>query len=287
MGRKIPHHVQYDEDLSLQPYMSEDRFGPVYSLYGVICHAGRGPNSGHYYAYVKSKDGRWWEMNDESVSPIGSSPHKKNAYMLFYIRRKGQGLDAAVNAIQQPTQSRPSLVGSMKKRKDREEVDDDIGTKVSVPFIGPLLPSQALEASSSEPKRQKMNQADPQAAFLKRTITEAVGSKAKAALSSLEAYASNSEDDREVEDDKPEMQRSTRASSSPRRPYSHPPSSSPISPSTFYSSGHTKKRKNHASDSKSHNKGSKFQNYSSGYRGAHLNPLSALGRHTSRRPRLI
>ncbi|KAG6878569.1 hypothetical protein C0993_003024 [Termitomyces sp. T159_Od127] len=288
LGRKIPHHVHYDEDLSLQPYMSEDRFGPMYSLYGVICHAGNGPNSGHYYAFVKSKDSRWWEMNDESVSHIGSSPHKKNAYMLFYIRRKGQALEAAVNVTQQPSQSRPSLIGSMKKRKERDEADEDIGTKVSAPFIGPLLPSPALEADGTGPKRQKMSQADPQGVFLKKKIAEVAGTKEKTSLSSLEAYASDDED--QVEDDKPETEihRSTEeASSPPQRPNSHPPSSSPISPSTFYSTGHTKKRKNHSGDSKLRKKGSKLQNHSGGYRGAHLNPLSALGRHTSRRPRPI
>jgi len=59
LGRKIGHHVDYDEHLSMQPYMSEDQFGPTYSLYGVICHAGGGPNSGHYYAFVKGGGDLW------------------------------------------------------------------------------------------------------------------------------------------------------------------------------------------------------------------------------------
>ncbi|KAJ7487742.1 hypothetical protein B0H11DRAFT_1720627, partial [Mycena galericulata] len=66
-GRKITNFVEYEERLSLKPYMSDEQYGPSYSLYGVICHAGGGPNSGHCYAYVKSGSGRWYEMNDESV----------------------------------------------------------------------------------------------------------------------------------------------------------------------------------------------------------------------------
>ncbi|KAG6903411.1 hypothetical protein C0995_005434 [Termitomyces sp. Mi166 len=290
MGRKIPHHVHYDEDLSLQSYMSEGQFGPTYSLYGVICHAGSGPNSGHYYAFVKSRDGRWWEMNDESVSPTGSSPHKKNAYMLFYIRKKGQGLEAAVNlTTPQQLSQRPSLIAGMKKRKERDEGDEDIGTKVSASFIGPLLPSPALEAGGSEPKRQRMSEVDPQRESLKKKIAAVGGQNAKATLSSLGAYGSENEDD-DKDDDKPEVQKSTQEASSPppRPPSSHPPSSSPIAPSNFYSPGQAKKRKDHADDhSKLRKKGFKLPISSSGHRGANLNPLSGLGKRRSKRPRPI
>ncbi|EPQ59110.1 cysteine proteinase, partial [Gloeophyllum trabeum ATCC 11539] len=90
MGRKIGHPLRYDERLSLQPYMSDGQYGPTYSLYGIISHAGGGPNSGHYYAHVKGSNGRWYEMNDESVTPVHSAPtNMKNAYILFYMRDKG------------------------------------------------------------------------------------------------------------------------------------------------------------------------------------------------------
>jgi len=96
LGRKIGHPLQYEELLSLQPFMSSGQFGPSYSLYGVTCHAGGGPNSGHYYSFVKSREGRWWEMNDEMIQMTGKATDKKNAYMLFYIQNKGQGLEAAM-----------------------------------------------------------------------------------------------------------------------------------------------------------------------------------------------
>jgi ubiquitin carboxyl-terminal hydrolase 36/42 len=59
LGSKISHLVEYEDQLSLHPYMSQGQHGPGYSLYGVVCHAGGGPNSGHYYAFVKSRKGQW------------------------------------------------------------------------------------------------------------------------------------------------------------------------------------------------------------------------------------
>jgi len=35
-------------------------------------------------------------MNDEMIQMTGKATDKKNAYMLFYIQNKGQGLEAAM-----------------------------------------------------------------------------------------------------------------------------------------------------------------------------------------------
>ncbi|KIY49456.1 cysteine proteinase, partial [Fistulina hepatica ATCC 64428] len=85
-GGKDGHPISYDESLLLQPFMSPGQHGPRYTLYGVICHAGGGPNSGHYYAYVRGKSGQWFEMNDETVSRHSTPLRIKSAYMLFYLR---------------------------------------------------------------------------------------------------------------------------------------------------------------------------------------------------------
>ena len=93
MGRKIAIPIRYDERISLEPFMSEGSYGPTYTLYGVISHAGSGPNSGHYYAHVKGANGKWYEMNDDCVTPqCGAPTSLKNAYILFYILEKGQTL---------------------------------------------------------------------------------------------------------------------------------------------------------------------------------------------------
>ncbi|KAJ7721186.1 Usp36 protein [Mycena maculata] len=206
MGRKIGNHVEYDERLLLKPYMSEGQHGPAYSLYGVICHAGGGPNSGHYYAFVKSRSGRWCEMNDEAVTAGVSAPvGLRNAYILFYLRDKGQGLDAAVNANAAPTPQKPvnggsGIIAGMKKKRSREDDTEDAGVKVSKPFIGPQLPSSPCPE-------------DPQAARVREKI--AAASKA---MESVDAYGSDGED--------------TELAHSMPPPSSLPPSS-PLPPTTL------------------------------------------------------
>lgn len=263
LGRKIGHHVDYDEHLSMQPYMSEDQFGPAYSLYGVICHAGGGPNSGHYYAFVKGGSDTWWEMNDDSVTRIPGPPvGRKNAYMLFYIRKKGQGLEAAVNSTQIPRSAphqKLNIIGGMKKRKDREggqdENAEDMGVKVVKPFIGPLLPSSPLNSNTSEAKRQKVevNAADPQATLVKRKI-EAAAAKARVTLTSLDAYASGSEDESDKEKTSPPAEKDKPSSIEELQSISSPPAlppSSPVSTTSFYGAVNTKKRKSPDTDADS------------------------------------
>ncbi|KAJ6539592.1 hypothetical protein B0H19DRAFT_1269897 [Mycena capillaripes] len=214
MGRKIGNHVDYDDRLSLKPYMSEGQHGPMYSLYGVICHAGGGPNSGHYFAYVKGRDGRWSEMNDDSVAtgvrtPVGL----KNAYILFYLRDKGQSLDAAVNAP--PQTNGGSIVAGMKKRRVREEDEEDAGTKVTKPFIGPRMPSPVTERPKPAPLVTK---ADPQADLVRKKIA------ASQTLTGLADYASDDSAGEEATKPPP---------TSPQPPSSLPPSSPfPPTPAT-------------------------------------------------------
>ncbi|KAJ7498685.1 Usp36 protein [Mycena latifolia] len=217
MGRKIGNHVEYEDQLSLKPYMSEGQYGPNYSLYGVICHAGGGPNSGHYFAYVKTRSGKWCEMNDESVTQGVRIPvNLKNAYILFYMRDKGQGLDAAVHAAPQTNGGgNGSIVAGMKKRRPREDdLEEDAGVKVAKPFIGPRMPSPLAERPKPPPPTT--NKSDPQADLVRKKI-EAARSKA---LTGLADYASDSDGEEAA---KPPL--------SPDVPSSLPPSS-PMPPTT-------------------------------------------------------
>ncbi|THH30702.1 hypothetical protein EUX98_g3506 [Antrodiella citrinella] len=203
MGRKMANLVRYDDQLTLQPVMSEGQFGPTYSLYGVISHAGGGPNSGHYYAHIKNAHGQWFEMNDESVTRLSGAPTSmKNAYILFYIQNKGSKLEAAVSTPiftskkplatpPTPPLSRTGLVAGMKKRK----VEQDEQEKTSKPFIGPRRPD-----SPPETKKLKPSLADPQAQLLKQKIASASQrSPTKAsptkALLSLSQYQDDDDDD--------------------------------------------------------------------------------------------
>lgn len=59
-----------------------------YELYGVCNHSG-GVMGGHYTAYVKNANGKWYHFNDTSVSEIGinDSIISPKAYVLFYRKK--------------------------------------------------------------------------------------------------------------------------------------------------------------------------------------------------------
>lgn len=226
LGKKIGHLVQYAERLTLEPYMSEGEFGPAYSLYGVISHAGGGPHSGHYYAHVKAGDGHWYEMNDESVQRVHAAPtDRKSAYVLFYVRERGQALQAAIgsSAVREEKAQAPLLppaimkVGikaAMKKRKISQgnEDDENRGTKTprtdasssplkaKKPFIGPLLPKSASVVGDSSPGGLGTPHPDPQAMTLGKKIAAVKAAavpepKASPALASLVQYDDSDEED--------------------------------------------------------------------------------------------
>lgn len=91
-GRKIMKPVQYPETLDIKPFLtdkSSSRGETIYSLYGVIMHHGSSQKSGHYTSFVKSSNGTWLYIDDESVSSVSKkkilSAHSE-AYVLFYCR---------------------------------------------------------------------------------------------------------------------------------------------------------------------------------------------------------
>jgi len=60
----------------------------IYELYGVCNHSG-GVSGGHYTAYVKNANGKWYHFNDTSVSEVGiiESIISPKAYCLFYRKK--------------------------------------------------------------------------------------------------------------------------------------------------------------------------------------------------------
>ena len=242
LGRKIGHAVQYDERLTLAQAVSEGQYGPAYSLYGVISHAGGGPNSGHYYAHVKASNDQWYEMNDDSVTRHSRTPtNMKNAYILFYMRDGGQGLQAAVTTVSRLPPPSPNGIKNKVKRKASETEVAEMGKQ---PFIGPLLPSPSKTTRSVIPAR------DPQADLLKKKI-QAVSKptplKPSNALLSLSQYT---DDDDDAEDIGEKVETPTPVQ--PKETSPTPPSSSTLStmpsipPSQFYSNSPSprgKKRK--------------------------------------------
>ncbi|KAI5454824.1 hypothetical protein NCC49_002107 [Naganishia albida] len=146
-GRKITSTIRYTGNLNLQPYMDEQASSPAYELYAVTVHQGSGPHIGHYYSYVKNKNGKWFEANDESVS-VAQARVFPAAYILHYIRKPGSALDAIkagkVNGI--------SVPGKALSAAQREEEKEEQGR----PVAGPSSPIKRGE------KRKQIEQAEEQ-----------------------------------------------------------------------------------------------------------------------------
>jgi len=78
------------ENLDLSNYViGYKKESYVYDLYGVCNHSG-GVMGGHYTAYVKNANGKWYHFNDTIVSEV-SVPEQiisPKAYVLFYRKRQ-------------------------------------------------------------------------------------------------------------------------------------------------------------------------------------------------------
>lgn len=77
------------DELDLSPYIigyKKNKY--IYELYGVCNHSG-GVLGGHYTAYVKNANGKWYHFNDTSVSEVGinESIISTKAYVLFYRKK--------------------------------------------------------------------------------------------------------------------------------------------------------------------------------------------------------
>ena len=241
LGRKIGHPVRYDERLSLAQAVSECQYGPSYSLYGVISHAGSGPHSGHYYAHVKGSNTQWYEMNDDSVTRHHGPPTSmKNAYILFYMRERGQALQAAVTSESQRQPITPNGIKNNIKKRKIPDKDSDSDAKPNQPFIGPLLPPSVIP--KTKPAPSVLAARDPQADLLKRKI-QAVSKptpsrptplKPSNALLSLSQYADEDDDSEDTgEKVEPPTNETVPTSHTSPKPSSSIP---PIPTTTFYGS---------------------------------------------------
>ena len=77
------------DDLDLSEYViGYKKESYKYELYGVCNHSG-GVMGGHYTAYVKNANGKWYHFNDTIVSEVGlnDSIISPKAYVLFYRKK--------------------------------------------------------------------------------------------------------------------------------------------------------------------------------------------------------
>lgn len=91
-GRKIHTKVNAPlEELNLSKYVKG--YYPetyVYDLYGVCNHYG-GNDGGHYTAYIKNANEKWYEFNDTFVTEISTSKIiTQNSYCFFYRKKNNR-----------------------------------------------------------------------------------------------------------------------------------------------------------------------------------------------------
>ena len=220
-------------------------------------------------------------MNDELIQITGKATDKKNAYMLFYIQDKGQGLEAAMrnpssnNTLSSAAPMKNGLAAGMKKRfqKDGGDDDEDKGVKVSPSFIGPLIPPSVVVKNDIHSPI-----IDPQALSLKSKIKAVAEDNARRTLENLGNYDSdddldldsnkansavveNDQDDKTGVESKGKQKDSDRLTSDDAELLSSPPTvlissladRPPVPAVTFYASSNFKSKKRKSPDSGTEN----------------------------------
>ncbi len=89
-NRKLQNLVVFPlENLNLSSYVTGyNNSSYIYDLYGICNHSG-GLMGGHYTAFVKNSNGKWFHFNDTNVSEVGINEQiiTTKAYCLFYRKK--------------------------------------------------------------------------------------------------------------------------------------------------------------------------------------------------------
>ncbi|KAJ1665563.1 hypothetical protein IW140_004052 [Coemansia sp. RSA 1813] len=132
-GGKINRYVEFPLTLDMRSYVSKsslEREPCMYSLYAVLVHSGGTARSGHYFCFVKSPAGVWYELNDSMVHQVSErTVLKQSAYLLFYERSASK------------TGTKPN-VGK------KEEERPSLQSKVQSTPVGGLMAKQIASSKS-------------------------------------------------------------------------------------------------------------------------------------------
>jgi ubiquitin C-terminal hydrolase len=88
-GNKLTNFINFPlQNLNLNKYcVGYDKFNSNFDLFGICNHSGS-LNGGHYFAYCKNPNGKWYNYNDSSVREINESGiNTDSAYCLFYRKK--------------------------------------------------------------------------------------------------------------------------------------------------------------------------------------------------------
>ncbi|CAO3619209.1 unnamed protein product [Cunninghamella blakesleeana] len=128
--RKVTKFIHYAESLNMNPYISkgsqDTNSNSNYQLYAVLVHSGYGCDSGHYYAYVKAPNGKWYCMDDEDVSPVSlKEVLSQQAYMLFYNTTTTTKIDTKSNVDDIPKNNINNNNDTLKRKLSEMEVEEN------------------------------------------------------------------------------------------------------------------------------------------------------------------
>jgi len=85
-GRKITKCINIPQNIDIGKYiMGYDRNNAKFELISLINHTGT-LNGGHYFAYCKTGNGKWYEFNDADVVELKDRVPTDNVYVSIYSR---------------------------------------------------------------------------------------------------------------------------------------------------------------------------------------------------------
>lgn len=120
---KIGKKIEYPLRLQLPVHVEDGTHSSalvMYDLVGVLIHEGFSMHSGHYYAYVKSITGQWYEADDESVRQVNvKTALSQSAYILVYVRNPTA--EPVLVEEKHPEPAKPQV----KKPTETVELSDD------------------------------------------------------------------------------------------------------------------------------------------------------------------
>ncbi|KAL0095395.1 hypothetical protein F4703DRAFT_1789052 [Phycomyces blakesleeanus] len=153
-GQKNGKAVKFEDALDIERNVTESERGSVktkYNLYGVIVHEGPSRISGKFVAYVKSSNGIWYCMNNESVQQVSTKRlFAQQAYMLFYTHPAERSKSRVVNTPVPASTANAFGEGELVKEPVVEEEEEPVHITEEEEERQKL--QEAIEAAASKPK---------------------------------------------------------------------------------------------------------------------------------------
>ncbi|KAL7134528.1 hypothetical protein ABFS83_11G032100 [Erythranthe nasuta] len=165
-GQKIDKKIAFGPTLDLKPFVTGTHDGDLnYTLYGVLVHAGWSTRSGHYYCFVRTSSGMWYNLDDNQVYQVNERKVlEQKAYMLFYVRDRRSFIpkkpvdiapkeNVSMNAILNGAY--PKLNGVLKEKVQNDLIEKKTNGSASAAVT--VITTAPKETPSKETPLQNLN----------------------------------------------------------------------------------------------------------------------------------